>query len=87
MGWALRWANMGFNIHQRGRGWCRSPSAPTHCLLQLPGQGAGGSHHTGKGDPEGTVNEQMVSRWRKLRGAFNHPLSPKWSRGSSPSAC
>uniref|UniRef100_H0YRH2 Myozenin 3 n=1 Tax=Taeniopygia guttata TaxID=59729 RepID=H0YRH2_TAEGU len=26
---------------------------------QLPGQGAGGSHHTGKGDPEGTVNEQM----------------------------
>ncbi|XP_015497627.2 myozenin-3 isoform X1 [Parus major] len=27
---------------------------------QLPGQGAGGSHHTGKGDPEGTVNEQMA---------------------------
>ncbi|XP_068885174.1 myozenin-3 [Aphelocoma coerulescens] len=27
---------------------------------QLPGQGAGGSHHTGKGDSEGTVNEQMA---------------------------
>ncbi|XP_009089704.2 myozenin-3 isoform X3 [Serinus canaria] len=27
---------------------------------QLPGQGASSSHHTGKGGPEGTVNEQMA---------------------------
>ncbi|NWH46034.1 MYOZ3 protein, partial [Fregata magnificens] len=32
------------------------------------GLGAGGSHHTEKGDLEGTANEWMVRRWRKVQG-------------------
>ncbi|KFW95066.1 Myozenin-3, partial [Phalacrocorax carbo] len=43
-----------------------------------------GSHHTEKGDPEGTANEWMVSRWKKVQSAFDSFLSPNWGRGSSP---